>query len=275
MIKNALTFDVEEYFQVSNFSKAIKRKEWEKIPSRLSVGLNKILGILAEHKVKATFFVLGWAAERHPELIKRIALNGHEIASHGYDHQLIYNQSKEEFTKDLEKSLSIIRAISKEKVLGFRAPSFSIVKKSYWALKILAQHGIRYDASIFPIMHHRYGIEDSYRFPYEIKANGDSIIEFPCSTTRFLGKNVPFSGGGYLRLLPYAVIKHFIAQLNRRQKPAIVYIHPWELDPGQPRINAGALNHWRHYQGLGTTEPKLRRLLSDFKFTTVKEVLGL
>lgn len=272
---NALTFDIEEYFQVSNFSKAIRREEWEKRGSRLSVGLNQILGILAEHNVKATFFVLGWIAERHPALIKKISYQGHEIGSHGYEHKLIYNQSYAEFEQDLKRSIKVIEGITGKKVLGFRAPSFSITKDSLWALEVLANNHLKYDASIFPILHHRYGIERAPRFPYRINNNGYSIIEYPCSTIKLLGRNIPFSGGGYLRLLPYKIIRKFIKEINRQDKPVMVYIHPWEFDPHQPRIKTGLLNRFRHYHNLETTEVKLRKLLDDFAFTTVREVLGL
>jgi polysaccharide deacetylase family protein (PEP-CTERM system associated) len=272
---NALSFDVEEYFQVSNFESVIKREDWDNLESRLYIGLNKILDILDEKDVKATFFVLGWVAERHPNLIKHISEREHEISTHGYEHKLIYKQKKAEFEEDLVKSIKTIEGITGNKILGFRAPSFSITKSSLWALEILAKNNIKYDASIFPILHHRYGIENSERFPYHISNNGYNIIEYPCSTIRILGRNIPFSGGGYLRLLPYKVIKNFIKWINKEYQPVIIYLHPWELDINLPRIKAGAMNEFRHYYNLDSTEVKLRHLLDDFCFTTVKEALGI
>ncbi len=274
-IRNALTFDVEEYFQVSNFDRAVKRQDWDSFESRLSIGLGRILDTLNSNSVKATFFVLGWVAQRHPDLIRRVSTDGHEIATHGYEHKLIYSQSREEFEEDLIRSVGIIEAVTNSKVSGFRAPSFSITRDSLWALEILARNGIKYDASIFPILHHRYGIEDSQRFPYRINNNGYSIIEYPCSTIRIAGRNIPFSGGGYLRILPYGIIRRWIKAINQQGKPVIVYIHPWELDPQQPRIKTNLFNRFRHYYNLESTEVKLRRLLEDFAFTSVREVLGI
>lgn len=274
-ILNALSFDVEEYFQVSNFEKIIKRESWEKSESRLEIGLNKILSILKEKNVQATFFVLGWTAQRHPLLIKRILDGGNEIATHGYEHKLIYAQSPQEFEADLKKSMAIIESITGVKVLGFRAPSFSVTTDSLWALEVLAKNGLKYDASIFPILHHRYGIENANRFPHRINNENYSIMEYPCSTVRIMGKNIPFSGGGYLRLLPYTLIKKFIYILNKQNKSVMVYLHPWEFDPAQPRIKTNFLNGFRHYFNLESTEKKLRRLLEDFEFTMVKDVLGI
>jgi polysaccharide deacetylase family protein (PEP-CTERM system associated) len=274
-IKNALSFDIEEYFQVLNFHRAVKRNEWDRYESRLAVGLSKILDILDENQVKATFFVLGWIAQRHANLIKNIAKRHHEIALHGYDHKLVYTQNKEEFNKEIRESLKILENISRNRIFGFRAPSFSITKKSLWALEILAKNGIKYDTSIFPIIHPDYGIEGAERFPHLINDNGYEIWEFPCSTMRIFGKNIPFSGGGYLRLLPYRIIRTCIARINNKDKPVVVYMHPWEFDPQQPKINAGRLNNFRHYNNLASTEHKLRQLLNDFNFTTIKDVLKL
>jgi len=273
---NALTFDIEEYFQVENFSGVIPRSNWEKLNSRLFIGLEIILAILEENNVKATFFVLGWVAERHKDLIKTIHDAGHEIASHGYEHKLIYNQAKAEFEEDLKKSITILENIIGEKVIGYRAPSFSITEKSLWALDILQKNGIRYDTSIFPIKHHRYGINDSPRTAHEIKPALDgmgSLIEFPSSTLRIFGKNFPFAGGGYLRLWPYGLIKQGLKTLNLRNIPAIVYIHPWEFDVNQPWQDVKFIYKFRHYINLDSTQHKLKSLLSDFSFAPVKDVL--
>ena len=274
---NALTFDIEEYFQVENFSNVIPRSEWEKIDSRLFIGLEIILSILQENNTKATFFVLGWVAERHKDLIRKIHDAGHEIASHEYGHNLVYNQTKVEFEEDLKKSITILENIIGEKVIGYRAPSFSITEKSLWALDILQKNGIQYDASIFPIKHHRYGINNSLRAPYEIRPAQDGkkeLIEFPSSTLRILGRNFPFAGGGYLRLWSYGLIKQGVKTLNRADIPSIVYMHPWEFDVSQPwQQNIKFIYKFRHYINLNSTQHKLKSLLSDFNFASVRKVL--
>lgn len=272
---NALTIDVEEYFQVTNFAGVIPREAWDQCPSRLAVGLHKVLGILDEYGVKATFFVLGWLAERHPGLVREIAERGHELASHGYAHDLVYHQSPQEFERDLLRSKAVIEELSGAAVIGFRAPSLSITRNSIWALDILARNGILYDTSIFPILHNRCGIWNANPFPHSIPLREGSILEFPCSTWKIGGMRLPFSGGGYLRLLPYGVIRHGIRRINAKGRPVMVYLHPWELDPDMPRVRAGFLNEFRHYNNLESMEPKLRALLKDFPFTTARDVLGV
>ena len=273
--RNALTIDVEEYFQVSNFARVIGRQDWDNYPSRLAVGLDKILSLLDEKGVRATFFVLGWIAERHPELIAAIAARGHEMGTHGYAHQLVYDQTPQEFERELRHSKDIIERITGAEVIGYRAPSLSITNQSLWALEILARNGIRYDTSIFPIVHNRCGIWNAERFPHKLELNGSFMMEFPCSTVEVLGLRFPFCGGGYLRLLPYPIIRSCIRRINEQGFPVMIYLHPWELDLAMPRVRAGRLNEFRHYNNIRSTEIKLRALLEDFRFTSARAVLGL
>lgn len=274
---NALTFDVEDYFQVSGFEKIIRYEDWDKFESRVVLNTEKILRILASHEVKATFFILGWIAERFPEIVKEIDKEGHEVASHGYAHKLIYNQTREQFSDDLKKSIDVLEGIIGKRVKGYRACSYSIVKETLWALDILREEGLKYDSSIFPIIHDRYGIPEASRFPYEVEeSRGDNpLIEFPLSTVKIMGRNFPIAGGGYLRLFPYLLIRWGIRKINLEGQPAIIYLHPWEFDPEQPKQAAPLLTRFRHYINLDKTEAKLRALLKDFNFAPVRKVLGL
>lgn len=271
-VYNSLTIDVEEYFHVANFSSVISPDDWDRQKSRLSFQLDKILSILEVKNVKATFFVLGWIAERHIETIKRMQKAGHEIASHGYGHQLVYDQTPEEFREDIRRSKKILEDIIQEPVWGYRAPNFSITKKSLWALDILIEEGFKYDSSIFPIHRDRGGLPDGERFPYKIERKRRSLLEFPISTIRLLGQNVPYSGGGYFRLLPYCLIKPLVRTNNKEGHTAIIYLHPWEFDPQQPRIKVDPFSRFRHYVNICTTEGKLEKLLNDFQFKTMKEL---
>lgn len=274
---NALTFDIEDYFQVEAFKQHIRYDEWLRYPIRVADNTRKIVEILDERGVKATFFMLGWVAERCPEMVKEIAANGHEIASHGYAHQMVSKQTPQEFEADLAKSLEILEPLAGTNIIGYRAPTYSIIKESFWALDILAQRGMKYDSSIFPIKHDRYGVPEAPRFPYPIyERNGRQMIEFPISTMRIGRWNFPIAGGGYMRLFPYAVMKYGLRQVNREGQPAIVYLHPWELDPDQPRIpNIPATTRFRHYVNLHATADKLRSLIRDFEFAPVRDVLRL
>ena len=289
---NALSIDVEDYFHVSNFSKVIKFSDWDKYQCRVERNTLHVLNVLNEFNVKATFFVLGWIAERYPELIENIHQEGHEIASHGYCHQLIASQTREEFREDVRKTKRILEDITGVDVMGYRAPTYSITQKSFWTFEILIEEGFKYDSSIFPIRHYGYGIPDTPRFPHIININGLNqtndltisngsndkfIIEFPISTLRLAGTNLPIAGGGYFRLFPYQFTKWGLKKINQKEKkPFIFYIHPWELDPDQPRFKeAPRLSRFRHYVNLDKTEPKLKRLLEDFNFSTVRNVLGL
>jgi polysaccharide deacetylase family protein (PEP-CTERM system associated) len=264
---------VEDWYQPSNLDAIIGFHRWEGCESRLEQNVGCILNVLRHYKVQATFFILGWSAERFPEVVHQIQQDGHEIGTHGYRHALVYNQSPAEFARDMEQAMGVLEKLTGQPPLGHRAASFSITQQSWWALEVLHKLGIQYDSSIFPIRHHRYGVPESERFPHTIRVNETEIDEFPISTLRLGGKNIPFSGGGYFRLLPYRVIAAGIRWLNRRNQPAIVYLHPWEFDPHQPRVSMSRLMSWRCYSGLHKTEQKLHALLRKFHFAPAQEVL--
>ena len=266
MITNYLTIDVEDYFQVSAFENQIKPEDWPQYESRVNKNTRNILTTLDRYNVKATFFIVGWIAEKHPELVREIDRRGHEIGCHSYRHQRITTLSKDSFRQDTQKSKDILEEIIGRKVRGYRAPSYTITKKTLWALDILAELGFEYDSSIFPVYHDTYGIPDAPRFSYEIKELG--LIEYPISTAKILGRNVPVAGGGYFRLFPYWFTKAALGRINSREgKPFVFYLHPWEIDPEQPRINsAGLLSRFRHYVNLSKTKDRFDLLLQDFKF---------
>lgn len=271
---NALTVDVEDYFQVSAFDEVVPRSSWEGRESRVCGNTDRLLDLFAESNVKSTFFVLGWVADRFPSLIRRIVAEGHELASHGYEHRLVYSQTSREFREDLRNARFALEQAGGCPVLGYRAPSFSIVNDSLWAIDVLIEEGYLYDSSIYPIRHDRYGIPGWRRGVHRIERAGGSIWELPGSTLRLVGANLPIGGGGYFRLLPYAWTRHGIARLNAAREPAIFYLHPWEIDPHQPRIPAGRVSSFRHYRNLAQTEPRLRRLLREFPFGRVSDVLA-
>jgi polysaccharide deacetylase family protein (PEP-CTERM system associated) len=269
---NALSFDVEDYFQVSNFDSLVKFEDWDRFQSRVERNTETILNIVAGCGVKATFFVLGWVAERFPALVRRIADAGHELATHGHRHRLIYDQRPDEFRAELSKSIDLIEQAGGQKVLGHRAASFSITERSLWAIDVLQEAGLRYDSSIFPVRHPRYGIPNAPRAPYEIRPG---FWEFPMATVTIGSTNLPVAGGGYFRLYPYAVTRWGLRRINAEGRPAIVYLHPWEFDPGQPRLAASWQARFRHYNNLGKTARRLRLLCGDFRFASAREVLGL
>ncbi|MBM3251445.1 MAG: DUF3473 domain-containing protein [Candidatus Omnitrophica bacterium] len=269
---NALTVDLEEWYHISGIDEFLENIDLNKFANRVFNNTVKLLDIFSKHNVKATFFVLGSIAERFPALIKRVDQEGHEIATHGFYHTQIYKQTPEEFSGELKNAIKLLSDIIGKKILGFRAPDFSITNKSLWALDILIEQGIKYDCSVFPIKHPRYGIAGAPRLAYKIK---DGLIEFPPSTIRILNLNFPVAGGAYLRILPYNIIKAAIGHLNRGNNPANIYIHPWEIDPDQPRIKMPFSRRFAHYTNLYSTEKKLESLLKNFKFATVKEVLGI
>jgi len=274
-IHNALTVDVEDYFHVSAFANSIGQQEWGNHPLRVEKNTQRLLDMFDEYKVKATFFVLGWVAERTNGLVREIAARGHEVASHGYSHQLVYNQSPDVFREETIRSKSILEDITQARVRGYRAASYSITRQSRWALDILVETGFDYDSSIFPIRHDRYGIPDAPEYPYQLETSaGNSLVEFPLSTMKLLQYRLPVAGGGYFRLYPYSLSRAGLRQINRRQKPFIFYLHPWEIDPEQPRISAGWLSRFRHYNNLDKCEPRLRKLLTEFSFGTAEEVLA-
>jgi len=275
-IVNAMTVDVEDYFHVSAFDGVVSRAGWEAYESRVTRNTEQLLELFDRVAVRATFFVLGWVADRYPALVRRIAEAGHEIASHGYHHQLLYLLTPNQFREDVRAAKASLEATTGRRVYGFRAPSYSIIKSSLWALDILIDEGHVYDASIFPIHHDRYGIPDSPRHPHVLSRPGGSLLEVPASTVRVGGVNLPIAGGGYFRLLPYAWTRWGIDRVNRvERQPVVFYMHPWELDPEQPRIAVGAAARVRHYQGLGRTARRLDRLLRDFRFDSVSSVLNV
>lgn len=274
-VVNAMTIDVEDYFHVSVFDGLVPRDRWPHLESRVSDNTDRLLRLFEEAGVTATFFVLGCVAEGMPALVERIAAMGHEVASHGYAHRLIYDQAPAAFRDDVRRAKDILESATGRQVDGFRAPSYSITPRTLWALDVLIEEGHRYDASIFPIRHDRYGIPLSPRHPYVLARDSGSIVEAPASTVRWGPLNLPIAGGGYFRILPYQWTRWGIARLNDREKePAIFYLHPWEIDPGQPRLEAGLLSRFRHYRNLDQTEGRLRRLLRDFQFAPLRSVLA-
>lgn len=264
-MRNALTIDVEDYFHASALATVAPISEWDRLPSRVGRNTRLLLDVLDEAGVKATCFVLGWVAKREPDLVREIAARGHEVASHGFWHQLIYNQSREEFRADVRDARSLLQDLSGQDVAGYRAPSFSVVERTLWALEELVDAGYRYDASIFPIHHDRYGIPDAPRGIHVRTTSAGPITEVPSSTVR-VGKNLPTAGGGYFRLLPYAWTRWGIRRLNAEGMPAIFYLHPWEVDPGQPVMPVSRVTRYRHYHNLDQCEARLRRMLADFEF---------
>jgi polysaccharide deacetylase family protein (PEP-CTERM system associated) len=277
---NALSIDVEEYFQAHAYEKVIDRGAWERMPSRVVVNTRRLLGLLAEHGAHATFFVLGWVADRHPGLVREIAAAGHEVGSHGYGHQLVYRLTPEEFADDLERSLGAIRrALGGDgQALGYRAPGFSLTDESLWALDVLRAHGIRYDSSLQPTGQggalrggKRSGVSGAGRFAARLR----DVWEFPVSTLALGGRNWAVAGGGWFRLLPLWVTRRAIARINAEGQPAVVYLHPWELDPDEPQVpNAPALSRLRHRLNLHRTEERLRRLLREGEFGSLREVFA-
>lgn len=269
---HALSIDVEDYFQVAALARVVKPEDWDAMPSRVEANTDALLALFEDKGVKATFFVLGWVAERHPRLIRRLADHGHEIASHGYSHQLIYNQTPEVFTEETRRSKALLEDIIQQPVTGYRAASYSITQRSLWALDILTELGFTWDSSIFPIRHDNYGIPGSPREPYWLKTgNGGVLREFPLTTARVLGQNIPAAGGGYFRQFPYPVFRQLFRQASQGDRvPQMFYLHPWEIDPGQPRFNAASwFSRFRHYTNLNKCYGRLEHLLDDFQFDTV------
>lgn len=270
---NAITFDVEEWFQVTSFNSVIKISNWNTYESRVLYQTEKLLDILLQYNIKATFFVLGYVAEKYPEIVKNISDNGHELGIHGYSHKLVCNLSPEEFTEEVLISKKIVEQISGQKVLGYRAPSFSITDNCLWAFDILEENGFKYDSSIIPGKM-RFGISDAERYPYNISKKG-KLIEFPISTMNIFGNLIPFSGGFFLRFFPDFLIKYNLKQINSSGNSGMFYLHPWELDVDHPKISVSLKTKFIHYFNLKNTEKKLKSLFNDFDFGTVKEVLQI
>jgi polysaccharide deacetylase family protein (PEP-CTERM system associated) len=273
-VVNTLSIDIEDWFCVSNLNQVIKRSDWDACELRVDESAGRVLDLLNRHDTRATFFVLGWIADRLPGLIRRIEREGHEIASHGYGHRMLTEMSEAEFEEDLERGLeSLRRAGVRQQIVGYRAPSFTIVERTKWALPILERHHLKYDSSMMPVdFHPDYGMPGGPLAPFRISPG---LTEFPLSCVEVFGKRIPCCGGGYFRLLPYAFTRHGIARCNDEGRGVVFYVHPWELDPGQPRVALPLTKRIRHYYGLRRTEAKLDRLLTDFSFTTIREALAL
>ena len=273
VIKNAMTIDVEDYFQVSAFAPYIDRASWPDRECRVEANIERILAVLDQGGVHATFFTLGWIAERYPEMVRRIVAGGHELASHGYGHLRASDQSRAEFDDDIIRSKKLLEDIGGQQVLGYRAPSFSIGTDNLWALDALKEAGYRYSSSIYPIAHDHYGMPDAPRFAFY--PNGpDGLLEIPITTVRLMQKNLPAGGGGYFRLLPYTLSRWMMNRVNRDDgQPAIFYFHPWEVDPGQPRPEGvGAKSRFRHYVNLERMEGRIARLTQDFKWDRMDRI---
>ncbi|MBZ5495983.1 MAG: DUF3473 domain-containing protein [Acidobacteriia bacterium] len=270
---NAISVDVEDYFQVEAFASRVAYENWGAFESRIERNVGRVLDLFERHGAGATFFVLGWIAKRFPHLVRDIAARGHEVGCHGFSHQHLQRLTPAQFREDLRQARNCLADEAQQPVFCFRAPSFSIVRDTLWALDVLAEEGFCFDSSIFPVRHDFYGIPDAERFPHWQKtAQGNSIFEFPPSTIRARNNNIGVGGGGYLRFVPYAVTRWALRRINEREnQPVMVYFHPWEIDPGQPRISASLRSRVRHYSGLATMEHKLERLLTDFRFTTLSQ----
>ena len=275
-VRHAMTVDVEDYFHVAALAKVIKPEDWGSWAPTVERNTRRLLDLFDEHRISATFFVLGWVAEHYPELIREIDQRGHEIASHGYSHQLIYRQTPAVFREETIRSKALLEDLTQKKISGYRAASYSITRDSLWALDILAELGFQWDSSIFPVHHDRYGIPDSPTRPYRLATqNGAELIEFPLTTAPLLGMRLPAAGGGYFRLYPYWLSRLLLQRASTNGEPAIFYLHPWEIDPEQPRVRGvGALSTFRHYNNLDRCLPRLQALLQDFAFTTVSASLG-
>ncbi|BBC99227.1 MULTISPECIES: XrtA system polysaccharide deacetylase [Sphingobium] len=269
-MQNALSVDVEDWFQVGAFERTLRRADWDALTHRVEGNTDAVLDLFAQADVKATFFTLGWVAERYPALMRRIAEAGHEVASHGYDHARVFTFTPEEFRADLRKSRAILEDASGQAVTGYRAPSFSIDPRTPWAHPILAEEGYRYSSSVAPIRHDHYGWPDSPRFAWKPVA-GSPLVELPVTTAKWGKRTLAAGGGGFFRLLPYGFSRWAIRQVNEQAgRPAIIYFHPWEIDPDQPRVAEAPLrSRLRHYSNLSVMAAKLRRLTSDFAWTRV------
>lgn len=270
-VTNALTIDFEDWYQ----GLEIPADQWEGFEDRIPRVGRRLLQVFADAGVRATFFVLGAVAERHPDLVREIAAAGHEVGTHGHSHTKVYHLTRETFRAELLRSTRTLEDLSGRPVLGHRAPFFSITRDSLWALEILAESGLRYDSSIFPVVNYRYGIPDAPRWPYPVGADEPGLLEFPISTWRILGRNVPVAGGAYFRIFPYAFTRWAFRKINALGRPAVFYLHPWEIDPDHPRIPLPRRIALTHYFNLKATEARLRRLLADFRFAPMQEVLGV
>jgi polysaccharide deacetylase family protein (PEP-CTERM system associated) len=271
---NAMTVDVEDYFQVQAFAGCIDRASWDSIPCRVEANMDRILDQFARAGVRATFFVLGWVAERHPRLVPRIVAAGHELASHGYGHELVHSLSPDAFREDLHRAKSVLEDQGSTPVAGYRAPTFSIGPRNPWAFDVIEATGHRYSSSIYPVKHDLYGVPDAPRFPYRPAAG--NLLEIPMTTVAIGGRNLPIAGGGYFRLMPYALFRGALRRFHRRERaPGVFYFHPWEIDAGQPRVRqAGRMSRFRHYVNIAAVPGRLERLLRDFRWDRMDHVFA-
>lgn len=274
-MNNAFTIDVEDYYQVEGFSGAIDRASWDQRESRVENNTARMLDLLAESGIHATFFVLACVAKRHSSIVRAIKAGGHEVASHGFAHQLVYTQTPEVFRRETRDSKAILEDQCQAPVIGYRAATYSITNRSLWALDVLAEEGFRYDSSIFPMRHDRYGIPGSPTLPHRLTTPaGHSLVEFPISVLKYGPATLPIAGGGYFRLFPYAFTRWALRTLNARGQSFVFYVHPWEIDPGQPRIaGTSAGSRFRHYLNLDRCKGRLQRLLGEFPFDTMRSLL--
>ena len=272
-IKNAMSIDVEDYFQVSAFAPHIRREDWDTLPCRVERNVDVILGLLDETDSRATFFTLGWIAERYPQVVRRIVDNGHELASHGYGHQRASDLAPEAFREDITRAKRILEDLGGVAVRGYRAPSFSINRKNWWAVEELENAGYVYSSSIYPVKHDHYGMPDAPRFPHRPNGEG-GILELPPTTVPLFGRNLPAAGGGWFRLLPYEISRWMLCRVNAQDRaPCMFYFHPWEVDPDQPRQSGlSAKTRFRHYVNLQRMPGRLRQLLNDFEWDRVDRV---
>lgn len=274
-VKHAMTVDVEDYFHVAAFADVISVSDWDKCECRVEKNTDDLLALFDEKGIKITFFVLGWVAERYPQIVKKIVEQGHELASHGYSHQLIYKQDSEVFKEETLKSKILLEDISGLQVKGYRAASYSITDNSLWALDILSELGFEWDSSIFPIRHDNYGMPNSPEAPYLIQTRHGLLKELPLTTAKVFGLSIPAAGGGYFRQYPYFLSRYLFKRASLNQtKPQIFYLHPWEVDPFQPRVEGASLfSRFRHYTNLKRCMPRLSRMIDDFEFSTISESL--
>ena len=272
---HCMSIDVEEHFQVAAFDNPTRRQEWETFESRVERNVDKILACLEERQIHSTMFVLGWIGERVPQLVRKIAEAGHEIASHGYAHELVTTQTPERFRQDIRRAKRVLEDACGQRVIGYRAPTFSIVQNTLWALPILSEEGYAYDSSIFPVYHDQYGIPDADPLPHIRYWPEGSIWEIPPSTCQIGGMRLPVAGGGYFRIIPYWILTRLLRRTETMGNPIIFYLHPWEFDPEQPRMAGAALSRIRHYWNLEKTEQRYRRLLRDFRFSSFRDALPM
>jgi len=270
---HALSFDVEEFFHVANLRHRFRESDWESVPSRIDVGMDAVLGALERHGAEATFFFLGWVAERRPDLVRRCVDGGHEVARHGFRHLFLADLGPEGLDEDLARTEEALVAAGAPRPEGFRASTFTLTRATFWALEVLARRGYAYDSSIHPVRHPTYGIPDFDPGISRVETPAGAIVEFPVATYPLLGRNLPMGGGGYFRLLPGALTRGALASLERKGRNASIYLHPWEFDPDQPRQPAPFLKRFRHYVGLRRTLPRMERLLERFRFGTMRAVL--